>query len=198
MRVLVDTNVFIPLEDTSPLLNRAVADFARLTSKFGWQVLVHPASGEDLSHDKQADRRVSVLSRLAKYERVPHPPEPPADFLEKLGNPTVINDICDARILYAVAANAVGMLVTEDRGIHAKAKRVGIDKRVYFVTQAVQLIEQLHGEKKSTPPAVKQLPMHTVDLKETFFDSLRGRLRLRRVVREEGAGGPRVLGCATG
>lgn len=134
---------------------------------------MHPASFDDLQRDRDPQRRSSVVSKLAKYDRLAHPPSPPPDFLQALGNPTTDNDVCDARILYAVQANAVAMLITEDRGIHAKAKRLGIDKRVYYVTQALALIEQLHGERHLTPPAVHRKPMHAVPLVDPIFESLR-------------------------
>jgi len=174
VRVLADTNVLIPLEDTSPLLDQAVAKFARLAGRHAWQLLVHPASFEDIERDKNVERRTSVMSKLAKYERLEHAPVPTPEFWHELGDPTKVNDICDGRILYAVRANAVGLLVTEDRNIHAKAKRLGLHKRVYYVTQALALIEELHGEKRPTPPAVKLLPMHAIPLSDPFFDSLRG------------------------
>ena len=171
--MLVDTNILIPLEDASPLLDGAKADFARLTATHGWKVLVHPASFDDVRRDKNVTRRETVLSKLAKYPRLDRPADPPADFLKALDTTPTQQDACDNRLLYAVAANAVDLLVTEDRGIHAKAKRVGLSERVYFVTQCLALIEHLHGERKRTPPAVQLVPMHSLSLADPFFDTLR-------------------------
>jgi hypothetical protein len=159
VRVLADTNILIPLEDTSPLFDKATADFARLTATHGWKVMVHPASFEDVQRDKDAVRRETVLSKLAKYPRLEKTAPPPPEFLKALDTSPSEQDTCDNRLLYAVAANAVDLLVTEDRGIHAKAKRVGLNERVYYVTQCLALIDHLHGERKRTPPAVQRVPI---------------------------------------
>ena len=76
MRVLLDTNVLIPLEDTGELLNAAVARFANLSAASGWMVLVHPASFQDVKRDKNEARRAIVLSKLKKYPELDHPPDP--------------------------------------------------------------------------------------------------------------------------
>jgi GNAT superfamily N-acetyltransferase len=177
VRVLADTNILIPLEDPSPLFNKAMADFARLTATYGWKVLVHPASFEDIQRDRNTGRREIVLSKLAKYPRLEKPAAPTPAFLNALDANPSEQDACDNRLLYAVAANAVDLLVTEDRGIHAKAKRLELNERIYYVTQCLTLIEHLHGERKRTPPAVHRESMHALSLSDPFFSTLRADYR---------------------
>ena len=72
MRILLDTNIFIPLEDSSLELDEKVADLNRLASS-KHQLLIHPATLLDLNRDKvqfvnmpslrvdQTAKRISLL-----------------------------------------------------------------------------------------------------------------------------------------
>lgn len=173
MRILIDTNILIPLEDPSLLLNAAVARLARLAAEHRLHVLVHPASLDDLKRDPNEERRGIVLSKARKYVRLEHAATPSPEFLAEVGGNSSDQSRNDNRLLFAVVANAVDLLVTQDKELHAKARRVGLSERVYYVTQAVSLIEGLHAERKRVPPTVERRPLHSLSLEDTFFDSLR-------------------------
>ena len=150
-----------------------MARFANLSAASGWMVLVHPASFQDVKRDKNEARRAIVLSKLKKYPELDHPPDPTPEFLLAVGGGSSEQDDCDNRLLFAVKANAVSLLVTEDKGIHAKARKAGLEERVYYVTQCVALIEHLDRTHKAVPPTVRLRPLHAVSLRDPIFDSLR-------------------------
>jgi GNAT superfamily N-acetyltransferase len=170
MRFLLDTNVLIPLEDSQLPLEPSLASFVRLAHSHGHPLLYHPASEDDIREDKNIDRRNQTLQRLGQYERLDARPECPwnAEGIR-------VNDSRDNEILYALSLNAANGLVTEDRGIHDKAKARGIANRVYTIQTANDLLRRLHREVVLSLPNVIEVPLYslTPQLGSKFFDSLR-------------------------
>src|SRR6185312_17511831 len=82
LRCLIDTNIFIQLEETDEegLLRKDFADLARLCSKHSVALFCHPHSALDLGRDQNTERRRQSLSRLKKYPILESPPI--ADRLE--------------------------------------------------------------------------------------------------------------------
>src|SRR5690554_686923 len=118
MRILIDTNIFIPLEDSAIALSGKIATLNRLAAG-KHSLLVHPASYEDISRDSNERRRGAMLNRLAKYEILEKPPElANAMECELFGEPKKANDKVDNAILYALHKNCSHWLITEDRGVH--------------------------------------------------------------------------------
>jgi hypothetical protein len=170
MRFLLDTNVLIPLEDSQLPLVPSLASFVRLAHRHGHVLLYHPASEDDIREDKNASRRNQTLQRLGQYERLDARPECPWNTGEMR-----VNDLRDNEILYALTLNAANGLVTEDRGIHDKAKALGIANSVYTIQTANDLLQRLHREVALSLPNVTEVPLFslTPQLGSAFFDSLR-------------------------
>jgi rRNA-processing protein FCF1 len=173
MRILLDTNIFIPLEDSSIDIDDAIAELNRLASS-KHQLLVHPGTAIDLCRDKNEDRKQKILARLNKYSQLESAPI----FLEGeeeslLGSPKKDNDSIDNLILLAVYKNCVHWLITQDEGIHKKAKRIGAQERVLTVDQAITVLAKVEYPALKLYPSIKDVPCHSLNLKNPFFDSLR-------------------------
>jgi len=174
MRVLLDTNIFIPLEDSSKVLDESLGNLVKLSNQHGHHLLVHPASKEDIERDSDVQRRNISLSRIYKYPLLEEPPVLSANELSKLGlSQTKDNDRVDNLILYALLRDTVDLLVTEDRGMHKKAIRLGLTDRVHYIQQAAELLRKLHSKEAVALPSIRDLPTHNLDLNDSFFDSLR-------------------------
>jgi len=178
LRFLIDTNVLIPLEPVSPAGveegTGPAATFIRLSQELGHAVYIHPAGLAELAGDKDALRR-SVRQTLAqKYVQLPDPPGMTAALASVLGDEgTNAHDRIDNLIIAAAYGNAVDHLVTEDAGIHRKARRVGIDERVLRVAEAVGMLQRLFQEPLPPPPSVRRRKAHALDPKDAIFTSLR-------------------------
>ena len=132
MKVLFDTNILIALETPGEILPESLAEMVRLARELKYDICVHPAQVEDLKRDKDETRREVRLSRLRQYPELDDPPVPTKAGLQALGwSEANDNDRIDNLLLFATKRSAVSFLVTEDRGIHAKAKRAGIAERVH-------------------------------------------------------------------
>lgn len=170
MRFLLDTNILIPLEDYQIPLVSSLANFARIAREHGHQLVYHPASEDDINRDTNLDRRTKTLQRLRQYTRLEARPACPWNSAE-----TDDNDASDNEILYGLHCDAVHALVTEDRGIHDKARTRGLHDRVYSIQTAEDLLRRLHEKQRVLLPNVEELDLYSITphLGDSFFDSLK-------------------------
>lgn len=170
MRFLLDTNILIPLEDSTHALQPSLVNFVRLANENGHALVYHPASEEDIGEDRDQRRRAQTLLRLGQYSRLEARPVCPWNAgIENR------NDRVDNEILYALELHAAHGLVTEDRGIHDKAKARGLVDRVYTIQTAEDLLRRLHETSSVSLPNIEDVPLYTLTplLPSSFFDSLR-------------------------
>ncbi len=170
MRFLLDTNILIPLEDSQVPLVDSLANFVRMASEHGHQLVYHPASEVDIKRDPSLDRRAKTLQRLRQYTRLDACPPCPWNVPG-----TGINDASDNEILYVLHCDAAHALVTEDRGIHDKAKARGLLGRVYTIQTAEDWLRRLYEKQLVQLPNVEEVELYslTPNLGDVFFDSLR-------------------------
>ncbi len=175
MRILIDTNIIIPLEDSSKILSNSLSELIRLASDNGHQILVHPKSSEDIKRDKKEDRKKSILSRLKKYMLLEDSPLFSKNEIERFNlTSNSSNDQVDNAILAAIYNNASHWLITEDIRIHKKANRLGIINKVYYIQQAVDALKHLYPKKYDVKlPNLQKVKLHKLNIKDTFFNSLR-------------------------
>lgn len=74
MNILLDTNILIPLEDTSKTLDSSFAELRKLSAEQQHCLYIHPMQFEDIKRDKNQERRTIVLSRLKQYSQIENPP----------------------------------------------------------------------------------------------------------------------------
>lgn len=170
LRFLLDTNILIPLQDSYQVLENNLANFVRLASIGGHQLLYHPATIVDFERDHDSEQKARNLERIRQYPAIENPATCPwnVDAISP-------NDACDNEILYSLECDAVHALVTEDRRIHKKARARGLNERVYTIQTAEDWLRRLHEPRKVVLPNIQDVPLHalTPHLSESFFDSLR-------------------------
>lgn len=178
MKLLIDTNVFIPLEPGSPADIEATTEIAAKVHlralELGVTVFLHPASLKDFERDKKTDRASLRRTLSQKYPPLPDPPPPSEALEERLGSPSPpSNDWVDLQMIAALEAEAVDFLITEDQGIRRKAKKVGLETRVLGVSDAVVVLEDLLDRSPNPPPAVQPVKVHVIDRADPILDSFR-------------------------
>lgn len=167
---LLDTNVLIPLQDSYAVLSDNLANFHRLALVGGHKLVYHPASIEDFERDSNLDRRARNLDHVRRYPTLEHLVKCPWN------TPTTSpNDACDNEILYALECDAVHALITEDKGLLAKARARGLEHRTYNIQTAEDWLQRLHQPLEVSLPNIEDVPLHslTPELANTFFESLR-------------------------
>lgn len=175
MKILLDTNILIPFEDTRRLLDPRLAKLRRLVDELGFRLYIHPAQIDDLNQDQNIERREIVLSRIRQYAEIPNPPLLSNDELNRFGwIQSNNNDRVDNLLLIAVFRGAANILISEDKGIRRKGTRAGILERVYRLDQALDLlIRQRRPREFRVPHGIRDRYLHEFDIQSSFFDSLR-------------------------
>lgn len=172
---LIDTNILIGLEDNRSV-DPAYAEFSSLSAVHKVDVFVHEAARDDIARDKDAARRRISLSKIDKFQRLEKVKGQTQAVLEsEFGAIRKPNDLVDATLLHAVKIGAVDFLVTQDKGLHDRAQRHSPDlgRRVLFIADATQLLIQTYEPKQVPIRHVAEVKAHTIDISDSFFDSLR-------------------------
>lgn len=178
MKFLIDTNILIPLEPTSISdlggNTDLAAKFLKLCLKSGKEIYLHPAIQEDFKRDKKDDRRELRKTLIKKYSLLTSPP--PSTILDGEKIPTAeegTNDWVDNQLLATLQGGLVHYLVTEDIGIHRKAKRIALEGKVLLLDDAIQILKDLFDTSPQPPPSVAEKFVYELDAKDTIFNSLR-------------------------
>jgi ribosomal protein S18 acetylase RimI-like enzyme len=172
---LIDTNVIIGLEDHRTV-QPAFAALLSTASKHKIDVLVHEAARDDIQRDKDVLRRSISLSKLEKFQVLKKVRGLNREDLEKrFGSLPRPNDLVDATLLDSIERGAADFLVTEDRGLHDRARRFSpeLGRRVLFVADAVQLLKTTFEPVEAPVRHVEELAANEIQLTDSIFDSLR-------------------------
>lgn len=175
MNILLDTNIIIPLEDTSRVLDTSFAELRRLAVEQQHCLYVHPMQVADINRDKDQERKRIVLSRIKQYSKIDNPPVLSDEECAELGlSNSNDNDKVDNNVLFALYRGAVHLLVTNDEGIHKKASKIGIQDKVYRLEQFLDFLRKYSNSPISySYTGVQDRYMYEIDKKQPFFDSLR-------------------------
>ena len=152
----------------------SAAELSRLASGQGHQLCVHPATALDLGRDRDG-LRAELREKLAsKYVSLDSPPQISSHLENVVGSVEIgSHDWVDHALLAAVSADAVDYLVTEDQGIHAKARRLELENRVLTVNEAVSVLRDLYDTTPETPPLVRAVTCHELDSSDPIWESFR-------------------------
>lgn len=173
MKVLIDTNVFIRREEDEILSDDLQTLEQELKQSTGGPWL-HPKSVSEIMNDPNPSRRRKAESRAESYPHLEYPstPTPDGEFREHVPASSDENEIVDDCLLYAVYANEVDFLVTEDQGIHSKAADAGVQDRVFTISEARSYFET--GPRPiSEEPDIEKTTLGELDIDDEIFDSLR-------------------------
>ena len=174
MRVLIDTNIFISRE-ADRVVSSDLVGLLGILNGLKTELLVHPFSVTELKNDKDEKRREVNLSKIRAYSVLDNPPNPSTDlqYCEFVGDPKSEHDRIDNAILFCVYRNAVDFLLTEDREIHKKAQNLGIEDRVFLVSEAIEFFNRLIPPKVQlfTPPALVEDYVYNLNIEDPIFIS---------------------------
>ena len=175
MNILLDTNILIPMEDTSKTLDSSFAELRKFSAEQHHCLYIHPMQFEDIKRDKDRERRTIVLSRLKQYSQIENPPILSDQECRELGlSQSNDNDRVDNNILFALYRGATHLLVTNDEGIHRKAAKIGLQDKVYRLGQCLLLLQRYTTEPVVFDyTGVKERFLYEINKNQPFFESLR-------------------------
>jgi GNAT superfamily N-acetyltransferase len=172
---LIDTNVFIGLEDSHEVSSE-FSSFIRLAAKHQIGVFVHEAARDDIARDNDVERRRVSLSKIAKFQLLKKvrglTDTQLADAFGPLRRP---NDVVDATLLHSLQLGVADFFVTEDRGLHDRARKHApeLSRRILYIADAVQLLQTTYEPVDVPLRFVEEMDAHTIPLDDGIFDSLR-------------------------
>jgi len=137
---------------------------------------VHEVAREDIERDKDQARRQISLSKIAKFQSIAKVRGLTKDQLEsEFGPLSKANDVVDATLLHALKIGVADFLVTQDGGLHDRARRYAPDiaGRVLFVADATLLLRATYEPTPVALPFVEEVDAHSIPLADPIFDSLR-------------------------
>ena len=172
---LIDTNIVIGLEDNHTV-KPAYSAFSQLAAKYKVDIFVHEAARDDITRDKDQERRSISLSKLDKFQTLDKVKNlTKQELICYFGNIKKPNDLVDATILHAVKIGIVDFLVTEDKGLHDRARKFSSDLagRVLFIADATELLTRTYEPVQVPIRYIEEVSAHTIDNRDGFFDSLR-------------------------
>lgn len=177
LKLLIDTNILIPLEPTDAAHlhqhTAAAAQLVALATETGTQLYRHPAVRHDLGRDKDSRRRHARDHLLSKYPSLHDPP--PASTITAIVSdaPYGTNDWVDNQLLAALYRGAVDFLVSEDHGVFRKAIALGIDDRVFTIDGAIAHLSALFDRAPVPPPAVRSTKAYALNERDPIFSTFR-------------------------
>ncbi|XCF05571.1 hypothetical protein ABI125_12660 [Tamlana crocina] len=173
MRILIDTNILIELEDNR-VVSEDFAKFYRIAITNNCEVLYHPkAIPIDVSRDKNNQRKEIIISKLKKYQPLKDYLSPDKEFNSSLKSKK-INDEIDNKQLFQLKKGFVDFFVTQDFGIHKNAKKIKCNNQVLTIKQALKLLEEQFTFIIPSHPILREHSIREIEDKFTssFFDSL--------------------------
>src|SRR3972149_12047510 len=148
MKYLIDTNILIPLEpatvDGLSAESPMALQFIQIVLKSKHEVFLHPSQIRDIARDPDEARRAIREAAFNKYLSLPSIPETPDELTEHVGNPErYSNDWVDNQLVTALYVDAIHYLISNDQGIHRKARRLGLAERALTLSVALNTVEIL-------------------------------------------------------
>lgn len=173
VRALLDTNILIHREART-VVRDDIGTLFRWLEELKYERLVHPDSVDEVR--KHADTEVvrTLERKLQSYKTLRTKAPDTPDIAKLRQEDKSENDEVDTSMLAEIAADRVDILVSEDRGIHRKAARLGLAARVFTIDA---FLEKVTAENPSLADykvlSVKKVLFGDVNLADTFFDSFR-------------------------
>jgi len=173
MRILIDTNILIDLEDNK-VISQEFSIFYKIAIENQCEVLYHKACLQDLQRDKNEDRRKIITSKLEKYSAVENPAIMSKEFSVLVGEKSE-NDRVDNIQLFQLYKGYVELFITNDKGIKKKAKSLGLENLVLTAKEAKNLLELKYTLKYPSHPILKHESVRKLEpyFNSKFFESLK-------------------------
>ncbi|MBM3882452.1 MAG: hypothetical protein FJ387_22465 [Verrucomicrobia bacterium] len=173
MRVLLDTNVLIHRE-ASTVVKQEIGVLFNWLDRLHYAKCVHPISIVEVSKHKDPRVVSAFRAKLQSYvELKTVAPETP-QIQQLRQTDTDENDRNDTSLVKEVVAQRVDALITEDRGIHRKAKILGVADRVFTIDDFLEKVTAENPDLATYKVlAVKREHFGNITLRDPFFASFK-------------------------
>lgn len=172
-RALLDTNILIHREGRK-VVRDDIGTLFRWLEELKYERLVHPDSVDEVRKHQDAEVVRTIERKLESYKTLKTKAHDTPEITAIRAEDQTENDKVDTSMLAEVVADRVDILITEDRGIHRKAARLGLAGRVFTIDA---FLEKVTAENPALADykvlSVKNELFGNVDVSDGFFDSFR-------------------------
>lgn len=174
MKALLDTNIIIHRE-TPNVRNLSIGTLFKWLDKAHYEKCVHKVTVEELKKNSNKETRDSFNAKIQSYVLL-NMVAPMRQEVYKVSQEIDVtdNDKKDTILLNEVYCSRVDILISEDKKIHLKAQRLGIEDKVYTIDSFLEMVVSEFPDLINYKVlAVKQEYFGNIDLSDSFFDSLK-------------------------
>ena len=171
-RILLDTNMFIYIEEYDVIEDKIATLTKRLFDSEQYKIVIHPKTKEEVMKIKDERKRCIFCSKLSVYKEIESPPKVSEEFNQLVGCKNS-HDLIDNELLFAISRNCAQYLITNDKDLVKKSSKVGLRDRVLSVEEALEKFKEHISETIKKPVFVKPKYLHELDINDHFFDSLK-------------------------
>jgi hypothetical protein len=173
MRALLDTNIVIHRE-THKVVSDDIGRLFYWLDKLGYAKTVHPFTVDEINQYKNQDVVDTFNIKLESYHILKTVATDTIAIKQLRETDKTKNDSIDTSLLNELASNRIDMLITEDRGIHRKAKVLHLHDNVFTIDS---FLEKVFSENPELVDyivlSVKKSFFGNINVKDSFFNSLR-------------------------
>lgn len=171
-RILLDTNMLIYLLDNEVLDDKVAKITKLLYDSDKYSIVIHPKTLTETDKIKDQKKKSIFKSKLNVYNTIDNPPRITDEFNDLVGVKNE-NDKIDNEMLYAVYKNCVTFLITNDKELVKKGKKLDLSERVLSIDDALEIFKEDEKVVIQTPVFIKQEYLYNLNLEDEFFTSLR-------------------------
>ncbi|MHB8908169.1 MAG: PIN domain-containing protein [Syntrophales bacterium] len=173
MRVLLDTNILIHRE-SGTIVRDDIGDLFRWLDRIRAEKCIHPRSVEEIRKHRDPIVVRSFEAKLRSYAQLHTTATDTAQLAKIRQLDRNLNDSIDTDLIREVVAERVDILLSEDSGVHAKARLLGITNRILRIDSFLEQIVRQYPELTDYRVlAVKKDYFGNVEVSDDFFDSFR-------------------------
>lgn len=171
MRILLDTNIIIHRE-ASKVYNQDIGLLFHWLDKLHYQKCIHPATVEEINSYQDEEVVNTMKIKIVNYNvlKTLSQDTPETSHLNSFDK--IQNDFNDTAILKELLNKRVDYLITEDKGIHRKAKFLGINEKVFKIDSFIEKVSFENPDLSDYKVlSVKKEFFGNINLKDNFFAS---------------------------
>lgn len=171
MRILLDTNIIIHRE-ASKVYNQDIGLLFHWFDKLHYEKCIHPATVEEINSYQDEEVVNTMKIKIVNYNVLQTLSQDTPQTLHLNSLDKIQNDFNDTAILKELLNNRVDYLITEDKGIHRKAKFLGISEKVFKIDSFIEKVSFENPELSDYKVlSVKKDFFGNINIKDDFFTS---------------------------
>lgn len=175
MKALLDTNIIIHREAVSPGVNADVGTLFKWLDRLKYEKCVHPVTVKEIGGHGDPKVVKAMAIKLGSYVQL-QTMAPIADEVKAVADELDAdpNDAGDTALLNEVFASRVDILITEDKKIHTKARRLGLEAKVFNIERFLErAVAENPDQVDYKVLSVRRELFGNINLRDPFFDSFR-------------------------